>query len=74
VTITPENEARFSVKLSRAIDALRQVANDGDLDLISLNTLALPRASDEAIASFLDPSFTVQWPHGEIRKPPSSVQ
>lgn len=42
-----------------------RLANDVDLDLIELDAIALPGASDEAIASFLDPRFTLSYvPYG----------
>lgn len=133
LTITPENESRFNIKLNRAIEILREahkaeefrsqfsvllevlagwlksqkaihaayvtlrdnslcfvvvrekcqfddefedslsnldmdIASDVDLDLIRLNTMALPLASEEAIASFLNADFTLQVVPGDARK------
>ena len=36
------------------------IARDADLDLIKMNALSLPKATDAAIASFLDEQFTLQ--------------
>lgn len=41
-----------------------QIAQDADLDLIKVDTMALPRVSDEALRSFLDPHFVLEYPHG----------
>jgi hypothetical protein len=40
------------------------IANDVDLDLIRMSSIALPMASDEALASFLNPEFTAEIVHG----------
>lgn len=42
-----------------------EIANDPDLNLIKLNATALPRVSDEALQSFLDPSFSLEYAGGE---------
>jgi len=138
VTVTPEDEDRFTIKVGRAIEALNlakqqdsfhsqlslllrvladwisehdgiqnahltmrdgalsfvvvrscggydeafedelseldiQIAKDVDLDLIRLNVLCLPGASDEAIESFLDPSFLLTY-NDQRAKPHSSGQ
>jgi len=139
LTITPQDEERFSIRLNRAIEVLRRassaepvndqvrlllrmlaewlrnrldiesayitvrdgtlclllvrsevlyseefenavaeldiaIASDVDLDLIRLNVIALPRASDEAIASFLDPEFSIKYVHGDSAGPDSVGQ
>lgn len=38
-----------------------EIANDPDFDLIKLSTRALPLASNEALQSFLDCSFTIEF-------------
>jgi hypothetical protein len=38
-----------------------EIANDPDFNLIKLSTRALPLASNEAIQSFLDCSFTIEF-------------
>jgi len=38
-----------------------RLANDVDLELISLFTVALPAASEASISSFLDPAFTLTY-------------
>lgn len=38
-----------------------EIANDPDFDLIKLSTRALPLASNEALESFLDSSFTIEF-------------
>lgn len=42
-----------------------EVAQDPNLDLIRLSVLAIPHASDDAIASFLVPGLTLEYPHAE---------
>jgi len=39
------------------------VANDPDLDLIELRTLALPNVTGEALRSFLDDRLLFSFPH-----------
>jgi hypothetical protein len=128
LTVTPEDEDRFSIKVGRAIELLQQanraedfrrqftlllrelarwlkdrsdverafltlrdgalvfvvvrefceyddafedalseldysVANDADLDLIKMDAIGLPPASDRALSSFLDPAFTLEYGH-----------
>jgi len=41
-----------------------RIANDPDLDLLTLDMLSLPRVSDEALRSFLDPHFSIELAHG----------
>jgi hypothetical protein len=43
-----------------------RVANDPDLDLIKMDIIALPLASDNAISSFINPGFSFQYVgHGD---------
>jgi hypothetical protein len=43
-----------------------QTANDADLNLIKMDAIGLPRASAEAVSSFLDQSFTLEYAgHGD---------
>lgn len=63
--IVVRRAARFDADLTDALSDLGvEIANDPDLDLIKLATRALPMASEEAVQSFLDPSFTIEykWP------------
>ena len=39
------------------------IANDPKLDLIRLNVISLPKGSDAAASSFLDPEFTLEYKH-----------
>lgn len=60
---------RDSVKYDSAFeDALSEldleIANDEDLALVRMSSIALPCASDEAIASFLNPEFSYEYIHG----------
>ena len=41
-----------------------EIANDPDLDLVKLKTLALPNVTGEALHSFLDPRLMISY-HGE---------
>lgn len=52
----------FEDKLS---DLDYRIANDPDLDLISLDMIALPLVSEEALGSFLDPHFSIELAHGD---------
>jgi hypothetical protein len=38
-----------------------QIANDPDLDLIRMDTIALPSAAEAAITSFIDPGFAFEY-------------
>lgn len=42
-----------------------EIANDRDLDLIRLKTLALPNVSDSALRSFLDERLILSYSHGQ---------
>ena len=46
-----------------AVDFL--IANDPDLDLIKMDAIGLPMASESAVSSFLDPGFVLQFDHGD---------
>lgn len=50
------------------------IVNDPDLDLIKLSTRALPQVSEEALQSFLDPSFTLEYNGDRIRTHRSGKQ
>lgn len=39
------------------------IANDADLELVKLKTLALPRVSEEAVRSFLDERLMLSYQH-----------
>lgn len=41
------------------------IANDVDLDLIQMDTLALPPVSKHALSSFLDRQFVMRYVHGK---------
>lgn len=51
-------DAEFEDQLS-ALDY--RIANDPDLDLIHLHTLALPPVSEQALSQFLDRSFVLTY-------------
>ena len=140
LTVTPEDEDRFSIKVGRAIELLQQanraeefqqqftlllrllaqwlqdrsdterafltqrdgalafvvvrasseydddfedalsdldfgIANDADLNLVTLDAIGLPLASDSAVSSFLDPTFTLEYiDHGDGSRSHSSGQ
>ena len=40
-----------------------QIANDPDLDLIKMDAIALPLASEDAIYSFIDQDFVLEYAH-----------
>ena len=48
------------------------IANDPDLDLIELKTLALPNVSGEALRSFLDERLILSYHHGKRSRPHKS--
>jgi hypothetical protein len=41
-----------------------KLAEDSSLDLIRVDTLALPHTSEESLRSFLDPRFALKYPDG----------
>lgn len=41
------------------------VAQNPNLDLVQLSVLAIPKASDESVASFLNPKLTLAFPNAE---------
>jgi hypothetical protein len=50
-----------------------QIANDADLNLIKMDAVGLPLASDNAVSSFLDPNFTLEYVgHGDRSRPHSA--
>lgn len=61
-----QKEIPFNDEFEDELSALdMSIAVDEDLELIHLTAISLPRASEDTIASFLDPVFTVQIVHGE---------
>jgi hypothetical protein len=44
-----------------------RIANDSDLELIRMDAIALPCASQEAVASFIDPRFVLEYSGDGIR-------
>jgi hypothetical protein len=66
---TCEYDDEFEDELS-ALDL--RIAEDPDLDLVELNTLALPNISAEALSSFLHPEFKVTFVHGDGSRSHSS--
>jgi hypothetical protein len=69
------NEVRYSEAFEDAVSELDiAIASDVDLDLIRLNVMELPHASDEAVASFLDPEFSIKYVHGDGTGPHSAGQ
>jgi hypothetical protein len=68
-------EVLYSESFEDAVTELDiALANDVDLDLIAVNVMALPNASNEAIASFLDPEFAIQYTHGDGAGQPAAGQ
>jgi hypothetical protein len=60
--IVVRKQVRFDEKATDALSDLGiEIANDPDFDLIKLGTRALPLASNEALQSFLDCSFTIEF-------------
>jgi hypothetical protein len=52
-----------------------RIANDPDLDLIKMDAIALPLASDSTVSSFLDPSFVFEYiGHGNRSGSPGASQ
>lgn len=58
VRATAEYDEAFEDALSE-LDI--SIANDVDLNLVKMNALCLPDASDASIATFLDPSFLLTY-------------
>lgn len=46
-----------------------KLANDGDLNLLKVDAIGLPPASDAALSSFLDPDNTLKLPTSWRQKP-----
>lgn len=59
---SPQYDACFEDKLTE-LDL--EVANDPNLNLIRLSVLAIPEASDDAVASFWAPGHTLEYSHVE---------
>lgn len=55
-----EYDAEFEDALS-ALDV--EISRDVDLELIRMNTMALPRVSLQAVDSFADVQFCLRWRH-----------
>lgn len=53
-----EYDEQFEDRLS---DLDFDIANDADLKLIKMDAICLPRASREAVSSFLDPEFMLEY-------------
>jgi hypothetical protein len=54
--------SRYDEEASDSLSDLElDLARDEDLTLIKVTTTALPNASDEALKSFLDPEFTLEY-------------
>jgi hypothetical protein len=63
--IVVRGQVKFESDLTDALSDLGvEVANDPDLELIQLSTRALPLVTEEALQSFLDASFTIEF-HGD---------
>lgn len=50
------------------------IANDVDLDKVRIRAISLPSVSDEALASFLDPAFSLRYANAETFRSHSSSQ
>lgn len=61
-------DAQFEDELSELDLA---IANDADLGLIRLSSIALPMSSDEAIESFLNSDVVLEYIHGASDRPHS---
>lgn len=60
--IVVRKQSRFEEDITDALSDLGvEIANDPDFDLIKLGARALPLASNEAVQSFLDHSFTIEF-------------
>jgi hypothetical protein len=60
--IVVRKEVRFDSEITDALSELGvEIANDPDLNLIKVATRALPFASDEALQSFLDTEFLIEF-------------
>jgi len=63
--IVVRSTVRYDADFEDALSDLDlRIAEDADLNLIRISSLALPQASDEAVASFLHPEFTLEFVHG----------
>jgi hypothetical protein len=63
--IVVRKAVQFDGEITDALSALGvEIANDPDLNLIKLSTRALPLASNEALQSFLDSDFLIEF-HGQ---------
>ncbi len=66
----PEYNEEFEDELS---DLDYRIANDVDLDLLKLDVIGLPPASQEAIQTFIDPNFHFSLqPHANAERSESS--
>jgi len=60
--VVMRNEVRYDEEITDALSDLElEIANDQDLALIKVNTTALPLVSEEALQSFLDCDFCMEY-------------
>lgn len=66
--VVVRNDARYEEDLQDALADLDfEVANDADLNLVKLKTLALPNVGGQALRSFLDERLVLEYHGGGTR-------
>jgi hypothetical protein len=64
--VVVRNDAKYDEQFQDDLaDVDIEIANDSELDLIELKTLALPNVSADALRSFLDERLTLSYNDGE---------
>lgn len=64
--VVVRTEAELDDEFQDALTALEfDIANDANLDVISLDTMALPPVTRRALSSFLDAKFSMRYVHGK---------
>jgi hypothetical protein len=71
--VVVKKEARYDAQFEDELSELDyRIANDVDLDLIRLDAIALPPASEEALETFFDPNFILTYALRERSKSPAT--
>lgn len=67
--VAVQKETKYSAAFDDAVSEIDlAVANDPALKLIKMNTLAMPRATEETLAQFLDENMTMVYVHGGVEQ------
>ncbi len=66
--VVVRTDSKFDDQFEDALSDLDyQIANDPDLNLVKMDAIGLPFVSRDAVNSFLDDTFALEFSHGERR-------